>query len=112
MAAERVEDGLGVLGGTGNLDEECVVALLLDSRRGGTGGVDAIGDDELRLLHLLGGNGRAIGRGGLEIHRNATLDVKTLGDLVLRWIQCNRRGDGENDDEHEACEAFAVALCL
>ena len=114
LAGERVEDGLGVFLSAGNLHQEGVAPLLLDRRRRGTGCVDAVGDDLLRLAHLVTRDCRAVVGGRAQVDGDAALDVEAHGDLVLRGIQQeHRRDEGrEDDDEGDDAALLAPAACL
>src|SRR5581483_957320 len=85
---------------TGKLDQQVVRALLLDLRLGHAEGIDALRDDRLNRVHVVGRDSRPARRWGrLEEDGNAALEVEAAvgGDLLVDAQELDLAGAGEVD---------------
>ena len=104
------------IGQTGNLHEDLIGALLLHRGLRGAQRVHAALDDGAGLLHVLGGDRRAVRGFRREHHRQAALDIQALVDLLVgRGEQHHRHDDeqgGEDEQPHVAAIRRASRLLL
>ena len=96
------------IGQAGNLHEDLIGALLLHRGLRSAQCVHAALDDGAGLLHVLGGDRRAVRGFRREDHRQAALDIETLVDLLVRRGEQHHRHDDEQSGEDEQPHVAAI----